>query len=304
MHENDLVARLTGTREETAIVWLSRAGESRTDNPPGFSDQDRYEVERSLVALGLINDEFSSAHEWETTGLGRRVAERLEGARTTGPIRRATVQKELMRWIYDDQPISTADFVGRTVDGIEVDERRTDEAIRFLRESGLLAGTPANQSAVVLRPRLTPLGIEAMDDPRPPIDFIRNGGTTIYDQSNNLHINGGNVGAAMAGNDGNQTGNLVTVGAASEIVGLISELREELGAIDDPALPAAVLTVLDEMESEATAVAPDASKFNSFYGSFMAALATKLADPAYAGIAELAAGLGNMVAVLGSGPVM
>lgn len=215
----------------------------------------------------------------------------MKQSRLAGPVRRAMLQKSLMRFIDDEEPNDAIDFVGRPVDDVPASEREVVRAITALRDEGFIKGV-AYFGTGFARPELTPRGIEAADESLASRSSIPEGGTTNYNTRNTIE-NYGNINSAAAGNQVTQSGNTMHVGGSMELATTLAELKSRLSAIADT--PANATAAIEAMDKECSSSEPDKSRLQHMYSVFMTAIATKLADQAFAGIGELSAQLGTII---------
>lgn len=289
MSDAQLLSALASVPAGDALVWAyENAGKRGTRHD--FDDQDYLEATRFFLANELLDEERPVSGPWLLTARGRRLAEQLIESRRTGPLRRAAVQKAILR-LVDDEPSATDDIVGQDVNGVEVTEKEHGRAVVALREWNLIKGTGYFGGNGLVRPTITPLGVEAMDDPRTPSDFIQHGGTTIYDNSKNL-TNNGHMGVGAVADHVTQRDITINV-SNSEAGDLLADIRaqlEQLRNVPEEAWPA-----LEKLEIEARSTATTTSRLQAGYGAFMAAIAAKLGDESYSGVRDLVVALGSMI---------
>jgi hypothetical protein len=298
MNEDLLVQQLHNTLEETALVWLlpyqeERTGENEETLP--LDDHQRLEVERNLLHLELIDPELDLPHTWYLTPRGRRVAEKLVTNRRSGPGRRASVEKALMRFIDDDEPQLLSEFLDEPVNGVPVSERELERAFEALEEFRLAKPGFKSFGGVIHRPTLTPSGRAAVDDPRDPIDFVRQGGVVNYDNRNHVE-NHGTMGVAAAGDHAVQSGNIFHSQSITDLATVLAELQRELSTLGDA--PAPAIAAVQAMSAEVETPKPDRSKLSSLSAAFTGAIASKFGEDAYHAVPGMLARLGTLIASL------
>lgn len=290
MNDPQLLSVLASVPAGDMLVWAYRNADKQgaTHN---FDNEDNLEATRLFLTHELLdNEDRPLSGPWLLTARGRRIAQQLIESRRSGPLRRAAVQKAILR-LVDNEPSSTDDIVGQDVDGIEVTEKEHRRAVVALLEWHLIKGTGSWEGDGLLRPRITSLGVEAMDDPRMPTDFIRHGGTTIYDNSKNL-TNNGQMGAGAVADQVSQNDIRVNITnpETSELLTSIRAHLERLRDVPDEAWPA-----LDKLEEEAQSTSTTTSRLQAGYGAFMGAIAAKLGDESYSGLRDLVVTLGAII---------
>lgn len=299
MNEDLLVHELRDTLEETALVWLlpydeGHAGEHEEQLP--LDDYQRLEVERNLLRHELIDPELDLTHTWYLTPRGRRIAEKLVARRTSGAGRRALVEKALMRFIDDDEPQLLSEFLDESVDGSPVSERELERAFEALEEFGLAKAGLKSFGGSIHRPTLTPSGRAAVDDPRDPIDFVRQRGVVNYDNRNHVE-NHGTMGVAAAGDHAVQSGNTFHTQSVTDLAAVLADLQRELANLED--VPEPAVAAVQTMSAEIAAPEPDPRKLSSLSAAFTGAIASKLGEDAYQAVPGMIARLGSLIAVLG-----
>ncbi|MFJ6281301.1 hypothetical protein [Arthrobacter subterraneus] len=297
MNDDALVQQLRNTPEETALVWLLPYQDERAGNSdePQLDDHQRVEVERNLIRHELIDPELDLTHTWYLTPRGRRVAEKLIISRTRGPGRRAAVEKALMRFIDDEEPQVLNSFLNEVVDGTPVTERELERAFEALEEFRLAKAGLKSWGGGIHQPTLTPSGRAAVDDPRDPIDFVRQGGVVNYDNRNHVE-NHGTIGVAAAGDHAVQSGNKFQSQSVADVATVLAELQRELDTIGD--VPAPAVEAVQAMSAEAAASEPDRGKLSALSAAFTGAIASKFGEDAYQAIPVLIARLGTLIANL------
>lgn len=290
MSDAQLLSALASIPAGDALIWAYENSDKRGARHE-FDDQDYLEATRFFLAHDLLDEERPVSGPWLLTARGRRLAEQLIESRRSGPLRRGAVQKAILR-LVDDEPASTDDVVGQEVEGIKVTEKEHQRAVVALQQLRLIKGISYPGTGGLLRPTITPHGVEAMDDPRTPTDFIRHGGTSIYDNSKNL-TNNGQMGVGAVADKVSQSDIRVNItnSEASEILTSIRAHLEQLQDVPDAAWPA-----LDKLEEEAQSTSTTSSRLQAGYGAFMGAIAAKLGDDSYNGLRDLVVALGAMIA--------
>lgn len=289
MSDAQLLSSLASGPVGDALVWAYENSDKRGARHQ-FDDQDYLEATRFLHAHELLDEDRPLSGPWLLTARGRRLAEQLIDSRRSGPLRRAAVQKAILR-LADNEPSGTEDIVGQPVDGNEVTEKEHQRAVQALQEWNLIKGMSYPGVNGVLRPTITPLGVEAMDDPRTPTDFIRHGGTTIYDNSKNL-TNNGHMGVGGVADQLSQSD--ITINMCNTEAGdLLANIRAQLEQLQD--VPEEAWPALENLELEAQSTATTTSRLQAVYGAFMAAIGTKLGEASYSGLLDLAGALGSMI---------
>lgn len=291
MSDAQLLSILASVPAGDMLVWAYENGDKQGATHD-FDDEENLEATRFFLTHELLDSEEQPlSGSWSLTTRGRRIAQQLIESRRSGPLRRAAVQKAVLR-LVDDEPSSTDDILGQDVDGIEVTEKEHQRAVIALREWNLIKGTGSWGGDGLLRPTITPLGVEAMDDPRTPIDFMRHGGTTIYDNSKNL-TNNGQMGAGAVADQVSQSD--ITFNASnSEASEILAEIKAQLEHLQD--VPEEAWPALNRLEEEAQSTATTTSRLQAGYGAFMGAIAAKLGDESYSGLRDLVVTLGSMIA--------
>lgn len=286
-----LFSELASSPAGTMLIWAQENADN-SGAAANFDEEEAQEATRLFLQHGLISEDFPVSGPWDLTARGRRIAKQLAESRRSGPLRRAAVQKALLRLVDDTEAQYTDDIIGTDVEGDPVTEREHTHAVAALHRWGLMEGSMSFGNGGLNSPEVTPLGREAADDPRPPIDFVNNGGTTIYDNSKHL-INHGQVGAAAVGEQVSQSD--ITFNAsnseASEILAQIKAQLEHLLDVPEEAWPA-----FNKLEEEAQSTATTTSRLHAGYGAFMGAIAAKLGDESYSGLRDLVAALGSTIA--------
>lgn len=292
MNYRELAEKYATNDVGAALTWIVDQGGETDDPPPGMDEWDRMEMGKFLVQEGLIHVERTAAGEWTISSTGKKVAQDLAvGRQKNGWLRRQLIVREMLAWIDREEPRFSADFAGQVVDDIEVTEAEVRKAENFLQEHELVKGVYLD--GTLMTPTVTSKGDWIRDHSDLPERLLNQGGGIVNDQSNTVHVSGGNVGAVNAGNNGVQSGNSVSVQDSGELLHLIQSIQAELAQIED--VPPTTTAVLGKLNDAAQTSEPQKSQLQELVGAFLASIGSKVADASWSGVLKSIAAVSVIV---------
>lgn len=194
MDDDALMRRIRGTELEAVLLAALEAGGQITASAASEavgSETAGDEATSGLIELGLVSSQQSMASEVTLTTAGARVAEKIRASHQEGPERRDAVQRALLRFIRDENPHSTEDFVGHDaakVNGRPADVREVIDAGNALLEYRLIKVVRGPMGFdFQLRPEATIDGVHSLDEHSATLRQIARGDhvatSTSYNQT-------------------------------------------------------------------------------------------------------------------------
>ncbi|MFJ4896984.1 hypothetical protein [Streptomyces sp. NPDC088727] len=250
---------------------------------------------RRLHQAGLI-EIASLADDYHITALGLSVIAEIRMKRNHGPARIAALHLALLQWLYDlyledAYPASTEDFRASNRSyymGRPFGSREIRRAISHLLAVKLIQGTQDEETDRILRPSLTPRGLDCTESEKSVSEFLNP--VPDHGPTFNVRINGSqNVTVGTQSNFTQNNTSGIDPEALAQVTHFATVARQGIPtyAMDEDQ-QVAVEQVAQELEAEATSDAPDRGRLSRLTDRLVAAIA-----PA-AGSA-----LGGMVMALG-----
>lgn len=316
---DDILWSLAGTDYEEALTRLSitPSGWNATEL---FGSDDIGEVRDALLNLNLIRVQDAPPKRWELTRRGKGVVEMMRDSRIDGALRKAAVEKHLMRsihtWKRSRTNNATDAIMGDTIEGIEVTTDEHHEAVEALRHYGFIKGINYSGDGTLISPVLTTAGRDALYDARSPSDFHYNISRGVSIQNKRVHVNfTGPVSSVSTGDyTSNRGGNIhdhsvtddhsvmndhsitddhsVTV---TNISDALVRLKEEIGRLNGLDVPTGASHALDELGNidDPSEVKP--GRIKQLTDEAFAGFGSKLGDTAFTGVTAALGSLASMV---------
>lgn len=233
--------------ELEGVRWWNFVDETGHDNERAWQAAEHAGWVRSVPIPARIGD--TTAAEPVVSAAGRVELERIEEIRANRVERAAACRQGLLLWIYNTKPAGTDSFIqdGKyQFYGSDFTQDELRDAVRYLRDRNLLRGSGAMGGAV-LRPSLTPAGIDAVEHYNGDLrameeDRKRPAGGDTYQQ-----IFHGTVSGQVA--QGQNVQQVQHQGVDPEtFASIFSAMRDALKDVDDPGLRGNVEDDIAELE--------------------------------------------------------
>ncbi|MGQ4360940.1 hypothetical protein [Streptomyces sp. SAS_272] len=235
---------------------------------------------RRLMSVGLL-ELASVIGDFKITHQGLSLVSKIRAKRKNGPARTADLRLSLVLWLYDqylngDQPESTEEFISSERSwflGQRFSEREILQSVEYLKSAGLIKGIEVDQVYHLLRPTLTPVGVNCAESEKPVSEFLNppasSGGTTF-----NVRIDGSQnvvVGTQSDFTQNNTSG--IDPAVLAQLTHFATTARQGIPSYGlDETQQVEVEQIAGELEAEATGDAPDRGRLRRLTDSLIAAL--------------------------------
>ncbi|WGD42005.1 hypothetical protein [Streptomyces cathayae] len=236
---------------------------------------------RRLQSAGLL-ELASGMGDFKITHYGLNFVSELRAKRRNGPARTAKLRLALIHWLYErhldeDQPGSTEQFLSSNRSqfaGQRFSEHETAKAARYLKSAGLIEGTQVDQIDHLIRPSLTPDGVNCAESEKSVSEFLNSstpeGGTTFnvrIDRSQNVA-----VGTQSDFTQNNTSG--IDPAILAQLMHFATAARQGVPSYGlDEGQQVEVEQLAGELEAEATGDTPDRGRLRRLTDSLIVALA-------------------------------
>ncbi|MCI3240493.1 hypothetical protein [Streptomyces spinosisporus] len=245
---------------------------------------------RKLQDSGLI-ELASVADDYRITGFGIDQVSNLRALRSNGPARMAALRLRLIHWLYSHYlhgggPDSTEVF--KVSDqaayiGQPFSDREIVLAVDYLQTAGLIDGMRLDQSEHLIRPVLTPKGVDCAESEKTVSEFLNP--PTSNGPTFNVRIDGSQnvvVGTQTDFTQNNTSG--IEPAVLAQLVHFATVAREGIPSYGlDEAEQIEVQEAAQELESEAQSDAPERGRLRRLTDRLVAAV-TPAAGSALGGI--------------------